>query len=311
MNEGSRTTKSVVLRALIGDIIIAILKYVAAFVSLSSSMLAEAIHSTSDSTDQFLLLIGYNLSEKRDRAKFPFGRGREQFFWSFVVAMLVFGISGIMTLVEGYIKLFTVYSIKDPVIVYSVFALSVVVDGYVLSISVAAFASRYKSQGYTNLRSFVEDFRDPTLLTAMVEDLGAIVGVLVALTGVTLSYIFHSTKFDAISAIVIGLIMMMSGLYLAKESKDLLIGEGISPRDQKKIESILKSNTSINKVLDIRSIYQAPESVLLVMDLNFRDGLSTEEIENAIDQIEKDIRDKIPSVSRIYIEAEEIKGNIR
>lgn len=300
-----RTTRSVVVRALLGDLLIAVSKYIAAIFSGSAAILAEAIHSSSDTVNQFLLLLGYNLSTKKDASRFPFGRGREQFFWSFVVSILVFGISGVLTFVEGIVKLSTTYEIKDPTYAYVVLALSFAVDGYVLLLSTRFFISKYRKQGYRDALSFMKDFRDPVLLTALLEDTAAIAGVVTAFLGITLSLITRNNVYDASSSIVIGIIMMLSGIYLSKKSKDLLIGEGISARDQQKIEAILNSNSSVNKVLDIKAIYQAPEKVLLAMDLNFKDGLSTAEIERAIDDIEQSIKSAFPSVERIYVEAEE------
>jgi cation diffusion facilitator family transporter len=299
------TTKNVVIRALLGDLLIAITKYVAAIFSGSAAMLAEAIHSSSDSVNQFLLLLGYNLSTRKDVSKFPFGRGREQFFWSFVVALLVFSVSGILTFLEGIVKLRTVYTIQNSSIVYIVLAFSFALDGYVLFVSGHLFLFRYRKQGYKDLRSFIKDFRDPVLLTALVEDSAALIGVVTAFGGVTLSLVTKNNIYDAISSMIIGVIMMTSGLYLSKISKDLLIGQGISSRDYEKIENILNSVDSVNKILDIRAIYQGPEKVFLAMELNFRDGLSTGEIEKAIDEIESSIKRAIPAVDRIYIEAEE------
>jgi cation diffusion facilitator family transporter len=299
------TTKSVVVRALFGDLLIAVSKYSAAIFSGSAAILAEAIHSTSDTVNQFLLLLGYNLSTKKDASKFPFGRGREQFFWSFVVAILVFGISGVITFFEGIMKLTTPYRITDPTYAYVVLAFSFAVDGYVLLISTKIFISRYRKQGYHDAFAFMKDFRDPVLLTALIEDTAALAGVITALLGISLSLITRNNVYDASASIVIGIIMMASGIYLSKKSKDLLIGEGISVTDQKKIEAILSKNKSVNKILDIKAIYQGPEKVLLAMDLNFQDGLSTGEIERAIDEIEHSIKSSIPSVERIYVEAEE------
>ncbi len=222
------------------------------------------------------------------------------------MAILVFGISGVLTFVEGVVKLTTPYRITDPTYAYLALAFSFAVDGYVLLISTRFFVSRYRKQGYQNAFAFMKDFRDPVLLTALIEDTAALAGVLTAFTGITLSLITGNNVYDAASSIVIGIIMMISGIYLSGESKDLLIGEGISARDQKKIEEILKSNHSVNKILDIRAIYQGPEKVLLAMDLNFNDGLSTGQIERAIDEIEQSIKLSIPIVDRIYVEAEEI-----
>ncbi len=301
------TTKNVVTRALLGDFLIAIAKYAAAILSGSAAMLAEAIHSSSDTMNQFLLLIGYNLSAKKDPSKFPFGRGREQFFWSFVVAVLVFGISGVLTFAEGIIKLTSTYRIEDPISAYIVLAFSSAIDGYVLLISSRFFISKYRKQGGGDPFSFIRDFRDTVLLTALVEDTAALAGVATAFVGITLSLVTGNKVFDASSSIVIGIIMMFSGLYLSRKSKNLLIGEGISKADQRKIEEILKSNRFVNRILDVRAIYQGPEKIFLAMDLNFKDGLSTEEIEKVIDEIESSIKASVPFVDRIYVEAEERK----
>ncbi|MGC8618219.1 MAG: cation diffusion facilitator family transporter [Thermoplasmata archaeon] len=311
MSPVKTTTRSVVIRAFLGDLFIAIMKYIAAAFSGSAAMLAEAIHSSSDTVNQFLLLIGYNLSRRKDASKFPFGRGREQFFWSFVAAILVFGISGVLTFLEGIIKLTTPYKITEPISAYIVLAMSFAIDGYVLYISSGLFLSNYRKQGYRNVFSFMKDFRDPVLLTALVEDAAAIAGVTTALVGISLSLLTRNNVYDASSSIVIGIIMMISGLYLSKRSKDLLIGQGISAGDQKKIEDILKSNKSVNKVLDVKAIYEGPEKILLAMDLNFKDGLSTDQIEGAIDEIESSIKSSIPFVDRIYVEAEERKLDIK
>ncbi|MCW6158911.1 MAG: cation diffusion facilitator family transporter [Thermoplasmatales archaeon] len=299
------TTRSVVVRALMGDLLIAVTKYIAAIFSGSAAILAEAIHSSSDTVNQFLLLLGYNLSTEKDSSKFPFGRGREQFFWSFVVAILVFGISGVLTFAEGIIKLTSTYTIRDPLFAYAALAFSFAVDGYVLVISSRFFISRLRKQGYRDLLSFIRDFRDPVLMTALVEDTAALAGVVTAFLGISLSLVTRNNVFDASSSIVIGLIMMTSGIYLSKKSKDLLIGQGISSADQKRIEVILNMNTSVNKVLDVKTIYQSPERVLLAMDLNFKDGLSTGQIEKAIDEIEQSIKSTFPYIERIYVEAEE------
>lgn len=302
-----RTTRGVVLRAFVGDFAITIAKYAAAIFSGSAAMFAEAIHTSSDTFNQFLLLIGYNLSGKKDTTKFPFGRGREQFFWSFVVAVLVFGISGVLTFVEGVIKLSTHYVIRDALFSYAVLGISIGLDGYVLYISIRYFYSLKRKEGYDSLRAFLHDFRDPMLLTAIIEDLAAILGVITAIIGISLSILTDNKDYDAISSMIIGAIMMSSGMYLAKKSKDLLIGQGLSRRDQLRIESVIKSNSNVNHVLDIRAIYESPDRVMLAMDVNFVDGLSTLEIENTIDKIESQIRREIPYVRRIYVEAEEKK----
>jgi cation diffusion facilitator family transporter len=269
--------------------------------------MAEFFHSSSDTLNQLLLLLGIKKSTEKDRLNFPFGKGKEQYFWSFIASIVFIEVSGMLSLVEGYLKMQHPYLLENISYVTLIIVLSFVLEGAAFLYTLSVMRKNVKVGGYANLREYIRDIRDSILLNAFMEDLGALIGMVMISTGFLFSLLYHNSLFDAISSIGVGILLIIIGIYLAGINKDLLLGKGLTSRDREKIIRIIKETKNVNGIVNMDGIYMGPSSIIIGLDLNFKDGLTTEEIENTIDTIEKRIRAEIPYVRRIYIEAEEVR----
>lgn len=226
-------SKKAIYAALFGNLAIAIAKLIAAIFTGSTAMWAETFHSFSDTFNQILLLIGIKTSTKAATEQHPFGYGKEQFFWSFLVATMLFGISGVLSLEQGATSLLVAaHQIQNVSISYIILAISAVFEGNALRVTFMVFKQAIEARGETvTLHTLYNEFReskDPSILTVMVEDCAALLGIAVAGLGIFLSERTGNTIYDAISSLVIGVILMVFASFLAKENKALLIGEAIS-----------------------------------------------------------------------------------
>ncbi|MGB9815237.1 MAG: cation diffusion facilitator family transporter [Thermoplasmata archaeon] len=306
MNKSS----SVVLFALFSNIFLTLGKFIVAIISGSAGLMAEFFHSSSDTLNQLLLLLGIKKSTEKDRLNFPFGKGKEQYFWSFIASIVFIEVSGMLSLVEGYLKMQHPYLLENISYVTLIIVLSFVLEGAAFLYTLSVMRKNVKVGGYTHLREYIRDIRDSILLNAFMEDLGALIGMVIISTGFLFSLLYHNSLFDAISSIGVGILLIIIGIYLAGINKDLLLGKGLTSRDREKIIRIIKETKNVNGIVNMDGIYMGPSSIIIGLDLNFKDGLTTEEIENTIDTIEKRIRAEIPYVRRIYIEAEEVRKSI-
>lgn len=253
-------SRKVVYAALFGNLGIAIAKFTAATFTGSVSMWAEAFHSTSDTFNQVLLLIGIKTSLKGATEQHPFGYGKEQFFWSFIVATLLFGISGGLAFEQG-INSIVVHSnhLENPQINYLILGISTIFEGNSLRLAYSRFKSRILARGQqVNIHTLVQQFReskDPSILTVMVEDSAAILGIVVAACGIFLSELTGKTIFDSISSLIIGIMLMIFAFFLARENKALLIGEAISKRDYRKIYELVVKIPEVNRIVSLRTMH--------------------------------------------------------
>jgi cation diffusion facilitator family transporter len=300
--------KTPVIVALVANLVVAITKLIVAYFSRSTSVLAEAVHSLSDTVNQILLLTGINLSARPPSAKHPFGRGKEQFFWSFLVSLVVFWVSATFSITQGLSKIGRPPEITHlELTVLSLFFIALV-EGTALYITRRNISRRVTTLNLEGIRHFFRESKDPVILAAFLEDAVALFGVLVALGGVSLTYVTGKEFFDAIAAIVIGLALAAYGLILAFESKDLLIGEGISKKEVRQIEDMIRAMPEVVSVVDVRGIYFGPEKIVLGLEVEFKDGLKTEELESVIDRIERKMKAMSPKYEHIYVEAEKPEG---
>jgi cation diffusion facilitator family transporter len=305
-------SKKVIYAALFGNLGIAIAKFAAAAFTGSISMWAEAFHSMSDTFNQILLLIGIRTSKKHATEQHPFGYGKEQFFWSFIVSTLLFGISGGIAVEQGINSIVIhPHHLENTSINYLILAISAVFEGNSLRLAYSRFKSRILARGQkVSMRSLVQQFqesKDPSVLTVMVEDSAAILGIIVAAAGIFFSDLTGKTIFDAISSLIIGVILMIFAFFLARENKALLIGEAISKREYRKIyESVIKI-PEVNRIVTLRTMHFSPDDVLVAMEVNLKDGLDTDRIERVIDRIEQQIKIILPyiNLSKIFIELEQ------
>jgi cation diffusion facilitator family transporter len=293
--------------ALTGNAAIAISKFIAAAITGSSAMIAEGIHSTVDTGDQLLLLWGRHRSRRPPDRGHPFGHGKELYFWSLMVAVLIFGIGGGMGVYEGVTHLLHPGKLQDPTWSYVVLGISALFEGTSLTIALREFL---KTKPHD--RSFWQHVRrskDPSLLAVVFEDSAALMGIGFAFLGIFLGHLTGSHYFDGIASICIGLLLALVAVALARESEGLLIGEAMDPEQTRHIAQIVEQDPAVDAAGEPLSMVLGPEQVLLNLDIAFHPGQSLEALESAVRRIEKRIRDEHPTVKRIFIEASAIGGD--
>lgn len=291
--------------AIIANIGVATSKFIAAFFTGSSSMLSEGIHSLVDTGNGSLLLYGIRKSNKPADDEHPFGYGNEVYFWSFIVAVLIFALGGGIALYEGIEHVLNPREIRHVVWNYVVLVSAIIFEGASLRIALKEFS---KTRGNKSFFRELIDTKDTSTAAVVIEDTAALTGLGIALISVFLSHLTGIVYFDGIGSILIGLLLIGVSLFFAVECKSLLIGEGLMEKDVVTIEKVLANDHYVNTYKKPLSLYFGPQEVLVNLDVNFKDGLTSDEIELAVDRIEQKIKDSIPSVNRIFIEAETIKA---
>ena len=298
------STRVVVLVSLVASAAIAVAKFVAWLATGNASMLSQVYYSLSDVANQVLFLLGFRLSESGASRKHPFGRGKEQYFFAFIVTMLLFGVTGYAAVREGYEAIGTVARFVDVTIIYVVLGVALVFESIAFYKSYQAVREESEIEGFGSLTATFRRSKDAPLVTAATENFVAVVGVLVALAGVYLTDVTGNTIYDAIGSAVIGLLLMGFALGLAWESRSLLIGEGVTRRERETLLERIGAVEGVVSVLDLRTMHLGPDSVLVACEIDFDNGLTTEDIELAIDEIEAAVRTAVPEAKRIYVEAE-------
>lgn len=300
-------SKKVLYAALLGNTGIAITKFVAAAMTQSSAMLAEAIHSCVDTGNQVLLLWGLKQAKRPPDAERPLGYGKEVYFWSFVVAILIFAVGAGVSIYEGIVHL-TASPRADAhagstslVVNYVVLVIAMIFEGSAWWIARREFRAAKGDRGYLEA---VHVAKDPTMFVVLLEDSAALLGLLAAFVGITLTRWTGSAVFDGAASIVIGLILGGVACWLAWESKSLLIGEAADPEVQKQIRTILSEHAGIKSVNELITLHMGPQSILVNVSVDFADHLTSREVEDAVADFNRNIKKALPEVQRIFIEAE-------
>ena len=295
----------VVLVALAVNLLIALFKFVAAALSGSTAMLAEAVHSLADTANQAFLLVGMKRSSRPPDKLHPFGYGTESYFWAFIVAGSIFLIGAAVSIWEGSEKLWHLFHGKPSPhsgnVLWAVVVLSVSLLLELWSLRAALQEFRHLAKG-RGLRQALRDIRDPTVLTVLFEDLAALFGLVVALLGVGLSYITGQQIWDALASVVVGLALGTVAYYLGKDSMSLLIGEAVPEEEHRRMEQIAAEHPSVLQVVHLRTLHIAPQEVLAAFKLRFARDLTMDALETAINDLEKRLRAELPHLRRIYIE---------
>ncbi len=294
-------SKKVILAALAGNALISITKFGAAAYTGSSAMLSEGIHSLVDTGNQFLLLYGIKRASKPADADFPFGYGKEIYFWSFIVAILIFALGGGLSIYEGISSLPHPEAINNPLVNYVVLGFALVFEGFAW---LFAFREFNKARGKWGYIEAVQRAKDPTIFVVLFEDSAAMLGLVVAFAGVALSQYTGILIFDSIASIVIGLILIGTSIWLAYETKGLLIGESANRATIQDIRDILNSNSNIEHVNEVLTMHMGPDFILANISVDFDDSKSAEDIETTVAEIDRAIKQQNPRVKRIFIEAE-------
>jgi cation diffusion facilitator family transporter len=300
----SSKTRTSIWVAILVDIVIAAVKFGVAFLSRSSSMLSEAVHSLVDTGNGIFLYVGSRRSARPADAAHPFGHGKELYFWTLIAALSIFAAGGGVSIYEGIQHMRNPHSIENPFWTYVVLGVSAVLE----TVSGWSAYREYRRDRRTEVGIWASfrASRDPTTFTVLFEQIAALAGIIFALVGITLSRWLHEPAFDGLGSIAIGLVLCLVALFLIRESEGLLIGEGISPPVLAEIRGIAAGNPRVEEVLKVLSMVIGPHETFLAMDVKFRAGLTTTQIVQAIDELERDIRLKFVDVTRIFIEAESI-----
>ena len=298
MSSGS---KKVIIAALIGNSLISITKFGAAAFTGSSAMLSEGIHSLVDTGNQILLLYGIKRAAKPADDDFPFGYGKEIYFWSFIVAILIFALGGGISIYEGIRHFQNPEPITNPMINYVVLGLAMVFEGAAWFFAFKEFSKMKGKWGYIEA---IQRAKDPTIFVVLFEDSAAMLGLAVAFAGIALSQYTGILVFDSIASIVIGLILIGTAIWLAYETKSLLIGESANRFIIKAIREILQSNNNIEHVNEILTMHMGPDYILANISVDFNDNISADEIEKCVAEIDLKIKQQHPQIKRIFIEAE-------
>ena len=300
----ANASTKVIIAALIGNTLIAITKFVAAFITGSSAMLSEGIHSLVDTGNQILLLYGMKQAKKPADERFPFGHGKEIYFWSFIVAILIFALGGGISIYEGIKHVQHPEAITKPMINYIVLGLAILFEGGAWYFAFKEFSAAKGKWGYIEA---VQRGKDPTMFVVLFEDSAAMLGLLVALAGITLAQYTGLAYFDGIASIIIGMILIGTAVWLAHETKGLLIGESANRHIVQDIKDILQQRPGIQHVNEVLTMHMGPDFILVNISVEFWDNRTVGDIEKAITEIDAEIKAQHPTVKRIFIEAEERK----
>lgn len=297
----STGTKKVILAAFAGNFLIAITKFGAAAVTGSSAMVAEGIHSLVDTGNQVLLLYGLKRAEKPPDREFPFGHGKEVYFWSFVVAILLFALGSGFSAYEGIHNLRYPESLKNPHVNYIVLALAMVFEGTTWFVAKREFARVKGNLGYFEA---VRKSKNPSLFVVLFEDSAAMLGILAAFLGILLEQITGNSFYDSLASLVISLILGGTAIWLAYETKSLLIGESADNETVQNIRRLAESVPEIETVNEVLTLHMGPDYVLANLSVDFNDNTPAGEVERILMELDRSIRKIHPKVKRVFIEPE-------
>jgi cation diffusion facilitator family transporter len=299
---GAHFKENIVLYgALFANLGIAVAKFVAAAVTGSSSMLTEGVHSLVDSGNQLLLLYGQGRAKRPPDRRHPFGYGRELYFWSFVVAILIFAVGAGVSIYEGVEHIREPEALRDPAINYIVLLIAFVLEGSSWLIAVREFD---KSRGQAGWWRTIKDSKDPAGFIVLFEDSAALFGLAVAAIGVWASQHFGKPELDGVASIVIGSVLAVVALLLAREAKGLIIGEAADPALIDRMRAALGKRREIVSVNHIRTVHTAPASIFVAISADFADDLAMGDAERLIEEMETELKAILPSVSSVYIRPE-------
>ncbi|HKJ89209.1 MAG TPA: cation diffusion facilitator family transporter [Gammaproteobacteria bacterium] len=294
-------SKTVIYAALTGNTVIAVTKFIAAVVSGSSAMLAEGIHSVVDTGNQVLMLLGLNRARQPADERFPFGHGKEVYFWSFVVALSIFAVGSGISLYEGVLHLLHPAHLGDPTMSYIVLGVAMAAEGGSWFFAWKGFRAAKGGSGY--LRA-VREGKDPTLFVVLFEDSAALLGLLVAFTGVAAAHATGNAVYDALATLCIGLILGVVALWLALETKGLLIGEAARPEVRAGIRELAEEADGVEGINELATLHMGPEQVVVTLSLDFRNHLEASAVEETVGRLNRAIKERYPEVSRVFVEVE-------
>jgi len=294
-------SKTVIFAALAGNALIAVTKFTAAVFTGSAAMLAEGIHSVVDTGNQGLLLYGMKRAKRPPDARFPFGYGKEIYFWSFVVAILIFAVGSGISIYEGVNRILHPHPVESPWINYTVLILAMIFEGVAWTIAAREF-NRVK--GNSGVLQAIRRGKDPVQFLVLFEDSAAMLGLVVAFAGLLAGQLTGIAMFDGLASVGIGLILAATAIWLAIETKGLLIGEAANTHVVRQIRAVLDDDTAVARINEVLTMHVGPQFILANISVRFKPSLSGEQIQTAIERMDTEIKADCDRVKRVFIEAE-------
>ncbi len=304
----------VVAAALAVNLLIAVGKFVAAILTRSSAMIAEAFHSLADSANQVFLLIGMRKSAREADEKHPFGYGPETYFWAFIVALCIFAVGGGVSIVDGIEKIIhrddPREQVHNPLVALVVLGVSILLETYSLTVALREFRAIRAGR---SVRRTLKEARDPTVLTVLFEDLAALFGLVIALGGIALSWRTGQVAWDGLASVVVGLALVAVAVVLARDAKGLLIGRAAVPADEAAIAEVVRTHPDVLALVHARTMHLGPDEIILALKVRFSPDLTVVILEARINELETRLRAAVPALRRIYVEPgfDESAGRIR
>ncbi|MCR5856162.1 cation diffusion facilitator family transporter [Mesorhizobium sp. J428] len=291
-------SKTVIYAALAGNLLIAATKFVAAWFTGSSAMLSEGVHSLVDTGNGGLLLYGMHRAARPPDSSHPFGHGREIYFWSFVVALLVFALGAGVSFYEGVIHIMHPEEIKNPLVNFIVLGLSIVFEGSSWYVALREFRKTKGNLGYIEA---VRKSKDPSVFTVLFEDSAALLGLVIALAGVAGAHLLRMPELDGAASIGISLVLAGTAIFLARETKGLLMGEPASPEIQARVLEIVQADPAVHKANGVLTVHIGPHQIVIGLSADFEDTLTTPEIEACVERIEARLREAVPEITGVFV----------
>ncbi len=288
-----------ILAALFANLGLAVAKFTAFAFTGASSMLAEAVHSVADTSNQALLLLGGRLARRDATTRHPFGYGRERYFWSFVVALVLFTVGSLYALYEGIDKIRHPHDIDSPVWAFAVLSVGIVLESFSMR---TAVVESNRVRGSATWLHFIRRSRTPELPVVLLEDLGALLGLVLALGALTLAAVFDAPVWDGIGTLSIGVLLGLIAVVLAVEMRSLLLGESATADDDAAIRRAITSTAGVSGLLHLRTQHLGPEELLVGAKVSFDPAYTTAELVDAIDRVEENTRAAVPIARVIYVE---------
>lgn len=296
-----------VIAAVAANIAIGIVKFIAAFISGSSAMISEGVHSIVDSGNGLLILLGMKRAERKPDLAHPFGYSQELYFYTLVVAVMIFALGGGVSMYEGIHRIMEITPdtvLGDPTLNYIIIGISAIIEGVSLSVALREFNA---ARGDVKPLQFIRDAKDPSLFTVVFEDSAAEIGLVFAFLGTLLGHLTGNAYFDGIASVLIGLLLACVSIVLLRETKELIIGEGLSGDELAEVAGIVEGRPEVTKCGRILSLYLGPHDMLMTMDVTFDETAGDADIDEVIDGIERDIVAAFPQTTRIFIEPETLE----
>lgn len=296
MHEGS---KKAILAAFLANLGIAIAKFVGFLITGASSMLAESIHSLADTANQGLLVLGGKQAARPATPEHPFGYGRDRYFWAFIVAMVLFLVGGLFAIYEGVSKIRDPHSISSPAVAFAILGVAVVLE--LFSLRTAVREAR-PARGQLSWVAYIRRSKSPELPVVLLEDLGALIGLLFALTGLTLTQVTGDAIWDGAATLMIGVLLVAIAVILVVEMKSLLIGEAASTEHQAEIQAAIEGTPDVRGLIHMKTLHLGPDELLVAAKIDLGPDLDATHIAQAIDAAEARVRAAVPIARVIYLE---------